>query len=240
VPDARGRRTPSFDPQDGIDQGARRAGTAEFEAAGATDAAPGTLTRMPDEQPTPDVDDDGPLISSYGIASAVCGAVAVIAVALAALIWTQHREHTDELRHRAEVMQAAAEWTNVLINMNADTVETDLVKLHEGTVGQLNADFDAAMRPYRELVKTLNARTRGQVDAVAVEQTYRPPPGQQRPPAEPAPELFGARTDTVLVVATSISENAGTDKPRTVRWTLRLGVSDIDGKFLISRLEPIR
>jgi hypothetical protein len=44
----------------------------------------------------------------------------------------------------------------------------------------------------------------------------------------------------VMVVATSISENPGTDKPQTVRWTLRLDVSDVDGKLLISRLEPIR
>ena len=44
----------------------------------------------------------------------------------------------------------------------------------------------------------------------------------------------------VLVVATSVSENAGGGEPQTVRWTLRLGVSEVDGKLLISRLEPIR
>jgi hypothetical protein len=43
-----------------------------------------------------------------------------------------------------------------------------------------------------------------------------------------------------MVVATSISENAGSDNPQTVRWTLRLDVADIDGKPMISRLEPIR
>ena len=58
--------------------------------------------------------------------------------------------------------------------------------------------------------------------------------------AEPELSAFASRTDTVLVVATSISENAGSDKPQTVRWTLRLDVSDIDGKPMISRLEPIR
>jgi hypothetical protein len=54
--------------------------------------------------------------------------------------------------------------------------------------------------------------------------------------------LLGAasRTDTVMVVATSISQNAGDAKPQTVHWTLRLDVSDVDGKLLISRLEPIR
>ncbi|MEI7546206.1 MAG: hypothetical protein WCJ53_15445, partial [Mycobacteriaceae bacterium] len=62
----------------------------------------------------------------------------------------------------------------------------------------------------------------------------------QRPtaPASLAPE-FSARTDTVLVIATSVSENAG-NTPTTVRWNLRLGVSDIDGKPMISRLESLR
>ena len=41
------------------------------------------------------------------------------------------------------------------------------------------------------------------------------------------------------MIATSVSENAG-DKPPTVRWNLRLGVSDVDGKLMISRLESLR
>jgi hypothetical protein len=105
-----------------------------------------------------------------------------------------------------------------------------------------NADFDAAVKPYRELVQKLQSRTTGQVDSVAVEYTHHAQPGQGGPPPPGASELseFASRTDTVMVVATSISENAGSDKPQTVRWTLRLDVSDIDGKLMISRLEPIR
>ncbi|KUH82456.1 MULTISPECIES: hypothetical protein [unclassified Mycobacterium] len=196
---------------------------------------------MPDDEPT--AAEDGPVITSYGIASAVLGVIAVVAVALAALIWVQHRADTDELRYRARVMQAAADWTSVLINMNKDTVQSDLVKLHENTVGQLNADFDAAVEPYRELVQKLQTQTTGQIDSVAVESIHHPQPGRDgaRPP-KPQPEVteFASRTDTVLVVATSISENAGEQKPQTVRWTLRLDVSDVDGKLMISRLEPIR
>ena len=43
-----------------------------------------------------------------------------------------------------------------------------------------------------------------------------------------------------MVVATSVSDNAGSDAPQTVRWNLRLDVSEVDGEMLISRLEPIR
>ena len=187
------------------------------------------------------------LAETFGVAVGLSdhtlgSAAAVAAVVLGAMIWTQHRADVDELRHRAQAMQAAADWTNVLINMNKDTVEASMVTLHEGTVGKLNADFDASIEPYRKLVQTLKARTTGQVDSVAVESIHhdeRPNPG---PPPQMQPELTASasRTDTVMVVATSISENAGGDKPQTVRWNLRLDVSDVDGKLLISRLEPIR
>jgi hypothetical protein len=195
---------------------------------------------MPDDEPTTD---DGRVFTSFGIASAVLGVVAVAAVVLAALIWTQHRDDADDLRQQARAMQAAADWTSVLVNMNKDTVETSMAKLHEGTVGQLNADFDAVVQPYRELVQTLQARTTGQVDSVAIESLHHEqarPGGAPSQPPQPELTASAARTDTVMVVATSISQNAGNDKPQTVRWTLRLDVSDVDGKLLISRLEPIR
>ena len=97
-----------------------------------------------------DESSDG-VFTGYGIGSAVLGVIAVAAIALAALIWTQHRSDTDELRYRTRVMQAAAQWTTTLINMNKDTVEADMHKLHEGTVGQLNADFDSTVVNYTPL-----------------------------------------------------------------------------------------
>ena len=197
---------------------------------------------MPDDERTPDRD-DGPVFTAFGVASAALGALAVAAIILAGLIWTQHRSDVDELHYRARILQTAADWTSVLINMNKDSVEADLTKLHEGTVGQLNADFDSAVEPYRKLVQTLQAKTTGQVDSVAVESIHHTPPGPNgAQPPQQQPELLGAasRTDTVMVVATSISQNAGADKPQTVRWNLRIDVSDVDGKLLISRLEPIR
>jgi hypothetical protein len=202
---------------------------------------------MPDDEPTPDRDDSdgtgGGVFTGYGIGSAVLGVIAVAAVALAALIWVQHRSDVDELRYRARILQAAADWTNVLVNMNKDTVEADMNKLHEGTVGQLNADFDSSVEPYRQLVQKLQARTTGQIDSVAVESLHNAPPGPdggEVPKPQPELSASASRTDTVTVVATSVSETAGTDKPQIVRWTLRLDVSDVDGELLISRLEPIR
>ena len=192
---------------------------------------------MPDDEQEPQRDG---IFSSFGVASAVLGAVAIAAVVLAGLIWSQHRSDTDELRYRTQVLQAAAEWTGVLINMNKDTVEADLNTLHEGTVGQLNSDFEATVEPYRRLVQTLQARTTGQIDSVALETIHHDQPGAPSAPPQPELAASAARTDTVMVVATSISENAGTEEPQTVRWTLRLAVSDVDGQLLISRLEPIR
>jgi hypothetical protein len=195
---------------------------------------------MPDDEPDDNEHDSA--ISGYGIGSAVVGAVAIAAVVLAALIWTQHRSDAAELRYRTQAMQAAADWTTVLINMNSDTVEASLAQLHEGTVGQLNADFDASIKPYRELVQKLQARTTGQVDSVAIEYVHRDQPGAQGPPPAAASDMsvLASRTDTVMVIATSVSENAGNEKPQTVRWTLRLDVADVDGKPMISRLESVR
>ncbi|MGE2835268.1 hypothetical protein [Mycobacterium sp. SMC-4] len=192
---------------------------------------------MPDEQ---EVRREG-VFSGYGIGSAVLAVVAVVAVVLGSLIWVGHRNDSAELEHRTRVLQTAAEWTGVLINMSKDSIDTDLATLHEGTVGQLNADFEASVEPFRRLVQTLQARTTGQVNSVSLE-TIHHPQAEDRPQDDGADDLtgFATRTDTVLVVATSLSENAGTETPQTVRWTLRLDVAEVDGELRISRLEPIR
>ena len=203
---------------------------------------------MPDElteeaaAETGQTDDGDGTFSSYGIASTVLGVIAVAAVALTVLIWSGHRSDVDERRYQTRVLQAAADWTSVLININKDSVEASMQKLHEGTVGQLNADFDSVVEPYRRLVQTLQSKTTGQIDSVAIESIHHAPPSRAGTPSpKPQPEMsFAARTDTVMVVATSVSENVGGAEPQTVRWNLRLDVSDVDGKLLVSRLEPIR
>ena len=187
----------------------------------------------------------GSVFSGYGIASAVLGLLTVAAIVLAVMIWSGHRADTDERRYQTEVLKTAADWTNVLINMNKDDIDASLQKLHHGTVGELSNEFDSAVEPYKKVVQTLQSRTEGQIDSVAVESIHhRPqtlPDGRPAPPPTPPPGLgeLVRRTDTVLVVATSISDNIG-GKPQTVRWNLRLDVSDVDGKLLISRLEPIQ
>ena len=203
---------------------------------------PGTLTRMPDDEPTPDDSDDGSVFTGYGIASAVLGVIAVAAVVLAALIWTQHRGDADELRYRTRAMQAAADWTSVLINMNKDTVEASMAKLHEGTVGQLNADFDAAVSRTASWSRQLQSRTTGQVDSVAVEsihheqpgRTARPPPPSPswpRSPRAPTPCWWWPRRSARTPAATSRRPCAG-----RCGWTSPTSTASL----LISRLEPIR
>lgn len=196
----------------------------------------------------PDYDDeagDGP-ISNYGLASAVLGVLSVAAVVLAGLIWSAHRDASDERGYLSRVMQTAADWAGVLINMNSGNVDASLQRLHDGTVGELNADFDAAVQPYRQVVQKLQSKSAGRIDAVAIEtvrhdldsQPGRPrPPGSESIPTKLPP--FASRTDSVMLVATSVSENVGA-KPQTVHWSLRLDVSDVDGKLLISGLGSIR
>lgn len=208
---------------------------------------------MPDDEQTPAAADEpedaaataapagGRMFSPYGLASAVLGALCVAAIALGAVIWTDHRSDVDERTYQSRAMQTAADWTGVLINMNTDNIKESLQKLHDGTVGELNADFDSSIQPYQQVVERLQSRSRGEVEAVAVEAVHHDldaQPGGPKPP-EPLPASIARRSDAVMVVATSVSENAG-GKPTTVHWNLRLVVSDVDGKLMISRLESIR
>ena len=196
---------------------------------------------MPDEPDKVRTNRADGVFTGYGIGSAVLGLVSVAAIVLGLMMWSGHRNQTDELTYQTSAMQAAADWTGVLINMSADTVDTSLRTLHDGTVGQLNADFESTVEPFKQLVLKLKSQTVGQVDSVSIESLHHLQPGQPGAPS-PQPELstVASRTDTVLVVATSRSQNAGGAQAQPVRWNLRLGVSDVDGKLLISRLETMR
>ncbi len=187
---------------------------------------------MPDEQPR--------VFSGYGIASAVLGLLAVGAIVLGGLIWSTHRTAADERSYQSRLLAAAVDWSGLLVNMSADNVDANMEKLHDGTVGQLNVDFENSIKPYREVIKTLQSRTTGQIESVSVELVHHDLPltPGQRPPPPSLPKELAERTDTVLVVATSMSQNAA-NKPTTVHWNLRLGVSDVDGKLMISRLESL-
>ena len=196
---------------------------------------------MPDEPDNERVRRADGVFTSLGIGSAVLGAIALVAVVLATLIWTGHRADVDERAYQTTVLQAAAKWTDVLINMNSGTVAQSMQTLHDGTVGQLNANFEQAVEPFSQVVQKLQSQTVGQVESVSIESLHHSAPGDAGLAAPQQPELstVSSRTDTALVVATSVSQNAGA-KPLTVHWALRLGISDVDGKLLVSSLETIR
>ncbi|MGD1239660.1 hypothetical protein [Mycobacterium seoulense] len=184
----------------------------------------------------------GPMFSPYGIASTVLGVLSVAAVVFGLFLWSGHRDDTAERRYLSRVMQTAADWTGVLINMNSGNVDSSLQRLHDGTVGELNTDFDAAMQPYRQVVEKLQSKSAGRIDAVAVETVRHDldtEPGVARPVVTTKLPPFASRMDSVMLVATSVSENAGA-KPQTVHWNLRLDVCNVDGKLMVSGLESIR
>jgi hypothetical protein len=182
------------------------------------------------------------IFSNYGIASTVLGVLSVAAVVLAALIWHAHRTEFSERVYLSRVMRTAAEWTGVLINMNPGNLDSSLQKLHDGTAGELNSYFDAAVQPYRQVAEKLQSQSTGQIEAVAIEAVHHDLDarnGASRPVVTTKLPSFATRTDAVMVVATSVSENVGA-KPTTVHWSLRLDVSSIDGKLMISGLESIK
>jgi hypothetical protein len=181
-------------------------------------------------------------MTGYGIGTVALGALAVAAVALVGVLWSGHRTAAAERDYQARVMQTATEWTGQLINMNADNVENTLGQLREKTIGELNTEFNSAIAPYRDVIKTLRTKSNGQVQSVSIEALHNelpPQPGQRPPSPARLPLDLADRTDSVLVVGTSVSENVE-KKPVNVNWILRLGVSDVDGNLMISRLESVR
>src|ERR1700741_5486228 len=107
---------------------------------------------MPDEGDGAGAPDefDGAAISGYGVASAALGALSVAAIALFAVIWVVHRSDINDRVYQSRIMQAAVDWTSVLININTGNVTASLQRLHDGTVGELNAVFDSTMQPYQQ------------------------------------------------------------------------------------------
>jgi hypothetical protein len=189
----------------------------------------------------PDPEGDA-IFSPYGVASAVLGVLSVAAIVLVAIIWSAHRDEAAERTYLSRVMQTGADWTGVLINMNSTNVDASLQRLHDGTVGELNTDFDATVQPYRQVVEKLQSQSSGRIEAVAIETVHHDldtQPGVARPVVTTKLPPFATRTDSVMLVATSVSENVGA-KPQTVHWNLRLDVSNVDGKLMISHLESIR
>ena len=83
-------------------------------------------------------------------------------------------------------------------------------KLHDGTVGQLNANFESTVEPFSQVVQKLQSQTVGQVESVAIESLHHAVPGDAgiAPPPQPELSTVASRTDTVIVVATSVSQNA--------------------------------
>jgi hypothetical protein len=187
-------------------------------------------------------DYEEPTLSGYGVGSIVLALLSVAAIVLGGLIWRTHRADVNERQYLSRVMQTAADWTGVLINMNTGNLDPSLQKLHDGTVGDLNTYFDAAVLDYRKVAQKLQSHSVGRIESVAIETMHRDldsRPGNPRPVITTKLPAFATRTDSVMVVATSISENVG-KKPVTVHWSLRLDISKVEGKLMISRLESIR
>ena len=179
----------------------------------------------------------GPLFSPYGLVSAFLGLVSVAALVFGLITWSHHHSDTEERAYRGRVLQAAATWTTVLINLNAENVEKGMQRLRDKSVGELNTEFDAALTPYREVVQRIQSRSSGRVEAVAIESVHRDPGNADAGWTVKDSSL--GRTDPVMVIATSVAENVD-GHPQTVHWVLHLDITEVDGKMLVSRLRSIR
>jgi hypothetical protein len=178
-----------------------------------------------------------PMFSGFGIASAVLGLLCVAAVVLATLIWSTHDDKEDNLEHQARAMLVARNWVQTLITITEENVQANLQKLRDDTVGDLNTNFDARIADVAALVKKLKRQANAGIDSVSLESLHHDLNRKQGQPM-PADQLEGlaSRTDYVLVIAESVGSNLG-GAAQQAYFNFRLGVSDVDGKLLISSLE---
>ncbi|MGB3895402.1 hypothetical protein [Mycolicibacter sinensis] len=221
------------------DDGVGDPGSTTAEAAGAegeADERPVVKKPAPGKRAPAAKEAKGAMFSSYGLVSAFLGLVAVAALVFGLITWNMHRGDVDERSYRSRVLQTAASWTSVLINLNAENVEKGMARLRDKTVGELNSEFDAALAPYRDVVQKIQSRSSGRIEAVAIETERH---NLDDPAATTEQASTPGRTDPVMVIATSIAENVG-GRPQTVHWALHLDVSDVDGHLMISRLRSIR
>jgi hypothetical protein len=180
------------------------------------------------------------LVSGFGVASVALGLICVAAIVLMSFVWSAHRDQQAELEYKTRAVQTAVNWAGVLINMNKDNIDTSVQKLHDESVGQLNADLDSRLAPLTAIIKNVQLKTTGRIDAVALESVHR---DLDRKPGSPSPDPslggLASRTDNVLIIATKVAETKGGPLPQS-SLNLRIGVSDIGGQLLVSDLEILR
>jgi len=186
------------------------------------------------------------VFSGYGIASTILVLASVALIVLGLFLWSAYRRAANEHDYKARVMTAAAEWARTFISTTGGDLDANFRHLRERTTGALNADFDAELQPYREVLHK-HIHSVGRIEAVAIEppqsraehdaateKSASPAPAS---PA-PAPPNQATRTDTVMVIAASVSQD-GSPKPQRMPWNLLLDVSNVGGKLLISRMVTV-
>ncbi|MUM21539.1 hypothetical protein FZI91_07440 [Mycobacterium sp. CBMA271] len=182
------------------------------------------------------VPQDGPVISRYGLMSALLGVIAVVALVLSVLIVTGHRSQVVRDRYDSRVLDTAVSWVNTLINMNKGNVEASVQTLRDGAAGRLSDELGQTIAGFVQLARALDTEAAGEIDSVALERQS----AERRPDGDADVDLPSAeRTDRVMVVATSVTRAA--KAPAKVNpWYLRLAVSKVGDQLLVTGLEILR
>ncbi|OBK49666.1 hypothetical protein [Mycobacterium sp. 1081908.1] len=154
--------------------------------------------------------------------AAIAAVIAIIAFAASsAYMVLQHRENTRHEQREAAFVAGAKQGVLNMISLDFNKAKADVQRVIDGSTGEFQADFQQRANDFISVVIQSKAVTEGTVHAAAL-------------------ESINGNSAVVLVSATSQVTNSppGKDEPPRM-WRLRVTVSDVGGKYKMSKVEYI-
>jgi Mce-associated membrane protein len=195
------------------------------EAAPATSAvadAPAAAPRSADTAPSEPVAEPGDSGSGRrGLQFAgMIAAIVVLFALLGATGWLVYeKQQADALdAKRNEFIEAAKTSATNLTSIHVDTAKDDVQRILDNATGEFREEFDGRVDPFVSVVTEAKVNTDGEV-------------------LEAGLENEAGDTGTVLVAVRSMVTNAGSDKPQSRDFRLRITVVDENDRMMTSKVE---
>lgn len=178
---------------------------------------PSASDTAPTEQRMPSLGASGLLLRRGVMAAAALVGIVLLITAVA--LQLQHKQSDDSRTKDAAIVAAASQGVVEMLSIDHATADADIASILDDATGEWKSDFEGRSGSFASVVRDASVSTTGEVLGAGLE--AHNPDG----------------SSTVLVAARSkVTNTAGADEePRS--WRLRVGVTEQDGSFKISKME---